>query len=388
MKFIKIISKLLITFFFFLPVKANIEIKVSTAILQDYLSGEILYEKDADKSIYPASMTKIMTSIIAFDLIKEGELSFEDKFIISEKAWRLSQPGYSSMFIVVGDEVSVENLLKGIIIVSGNDACIALAEGIAGSEEAFATIMTSKALELGMTNTNFTNASGINEPDNYSTVRDILIMSDYLIRNYPEFYKYFKELEFTWDRTGGDPITQPNTNTLLNKNKSVDGIKTGFLTVEKYSLASSIIKNNRRLIAVGSGFSTKNSRTYESNKLLNYGLSKFDTILITKKNEKIDELDVWLGKKDKVGVYINVDFYKTIPKVESLYKKRYLKAVIQYNGPILAPIKKDDIVGKFKVFYKDDLIKEYNLYASEDIKKVNMLSRLIKSINFIIWGDV
>ena len=388
MKFIKIISKLLITFFFFLPVKANIEIKVSTAILQDYLSGEILYEKDADKSIYPASMTKIMTSIIAFDLIKEGELSFEDKFIISEKAWRLSQPGYSSMFIVVGDEVSVENLLKGIIIVSGNDACIALAEGIAGSEEAFATIMTSKALELGMTNTNFTNASGINEPDNYSTVRDILIMSDYLIRNYPEFYKYFKELEFTWDRTGGDPITQPNTNTLLNKNKSVDGIKTGFLTVEKYSLASSIIKNNRRLIAVGSGFSTKNSRTYESNKLLNYGLSKFDTILITKKNEKIDELDVWLGKKDKVGVYINVDFYKTIPKVESLYKKRYLKAVIQYNGPILAPIKKDDIVGKFKVFYKDDLIKEYNLYASEDIKKVNMFSRLIKSINFIIWGDV
>ena len=388
MKFIKIISKLLITFFFFLPVKANIEIKVSTAILQDYLSGEILYEKDADKSIYPASMTKIMTSIIAFDLIKEGELSFEDKFIISEKAWRLSQPGYSSMFIVVGDEVSVENLLKGIIIVSGNDACIALAEGIAGSEEAFATIMTSKALELGMTNTNFTNASGINEPDNYSTVRDILIMSDYLIRNYPEFYKYFKELEFTWDRTGGDPITQPNTNTLLNKNKSVDGIKTGFLTVEKYSLASSIIKNNRRLIAVGSGFSTKNSRTYESNKLLNYGLSKFDTIQITKKNEKIDELDVWLGKKDKVGVYINVDFYKTIPKVESLYKKKYLKAVLQYNGPILAPIKKDDIVGKFKVFYKDDLIKEYNLYASEDIKKVNMFSRIIKSINFIIWGDV
>ena len=388
MKFKKIISKLLITFFFLLPVKAEVKIKVTTAILQDYLSGEILYEKDADKSIYPASMTKIMTSIIAFELLKEGDLSLEDKFIISEKAWRLSQPGYSSMFIVVGDEISVENLLKGIIIVSGNDACIALAEGIAGSEEAFATLMTSKALEIGMTNTNFTNASGINDPDNYSTVRDILIMSDYLIRNYPELYKYFKELEFTWDRTGGDPITQPNTNALLNKNKSVDGIKTGFLTVEKYSLASSIIKNNRRLIAVGSGFNTKSSRTFESNKLLNYGLSKFDTIQITKKNEIIDELDVWLGKKNKIGVYINKDFYKTIPKVESLYKKKYLKAVIKYNGPILAPIKKDDIVGKFKVFYKDDLINEYNLYASEDIKKVNMFSRILKSINFIIWGDV
>ena len=388
MKFKKIISKLLIIFFFLFPAKAEIEIKATTAILQDYLSGEILYEKDADKSIYPASMTKIMTSIIAFDLLKEGSLSLEDKFIISEKAWRLSQPGYSSMFIVVGDEVSVENLLKGIIIVSGNDACIALAEGIAGSEEAFATLMTSKALEIGMTNTNFTNASGINDPDNYSTVRDILIMSDYLIRNYPDLYKYFKELEFTWDRTGGDPITQPNTNTLLNKNKSVDGIKTGFLTVEKYSLASSIIKNNRRLIAVGSGFNTKSSRTYESNKLLNYGLSKFDTIQITKKNEKIDELDVWLGKKDKVGVYINEDFYKTIPKVESLYKKKNLKAVLKYNGPILAPIKKGDIVGKFRVFYKDNLINEHNLYATEDIKKVNIFSRILKSMNFIVWGDV
>ena len=388
MKFKKIISKLLITFFFLLPAKAEIQIKATTAILQDYLSGEILYEKDADKSIYPASMTKIMTSIIAFELLKEGSLSLEDKFIISEKAWRLSQPGYSSMFIVVGDEVSVENLLKGIIIVSGNDACIALAEGIAGSEEAFATLMTSKALEIGMTNTNFANASGINDPDNYSTVRDILIMSDYLIRNYPDLYKYFKELEFTWDRTGGDPITQPNTNALLNKNKSVDGIKTGFLTVEKYSLASSIIKNNRRLIAVGSGFNTKSSRTYESNKLLNYGLSKFDTIQITKKNEKIDELDVWLGKKDKIGVYINEDFYITIPKVESLYKKKNLKAVLKYNGPILAPIKKDDIVGKFRVFYKDNLINEHNLYATEDIKKVNIFSRILKSINFIVWGDV
>ena len=359
MKIKKIISKLLITFFFLLPAKAEIQIKATTVILQDYLSGKILYEKNADKSIYPASMTKIMTSIIAFELLKEGSLSLDDKFIISEKAWRLSQPGYSSMFIVVGDEVSVENLLKGIIIVSGNDACIALAEGIAGSEEAFATLMTSKALEIGMTNTNFTNASGISDPDNYSTVRDILIMSNYLIRNYPELYKYFKELEFTWDRTGGDPIKQPNTNSLLKKNRAVDGIKTGYLTIEKYSLASSIIKNNRRLIAVGSGFSTKHSRSVESNRLLNYGLSKFDTIQIAKKNEKIDELDVWLGKKDKIGFYINEDVYKTIPKVESLYKKKFLKAVVEYTGPIKAPIKKNDILGKLIILYKNKKFTSY-----------------------------
>ena len=209
---------------------AAFDVKARTAILQDYLSGEILFEKDADKSIYPASMTKIMTAMVAFDLIKSGDLNLNDKFTISEKAWRLSKPANSSMFIMVNDEITVENLLKGIIIVSGNDACVALAEGIAGSEEAYASLMTSKALEIGMTSTNFTNASGLNDPNNISTVRDILIMSNYLIRNYPEYYAYFKELEFTWDRTGSDPITQPNTNSLLNKNKFVDGIKTGYFS--------------------------------------------------------------------------------------------------------------------------------------------------------------
>ena len=254
---------------------ANIEIKARTAILQDYLSGEILFEKEPDRSIYPASMTKIMTSIIAFDLIKSGDLTLDEKFIISEKAWRLSTSGYSSMFVMVGDEVSVENLLKGIIVASGNDACIALAEGIAGTEEEFAIMMTSKAQEIGMLNTNFANSSGINDPDNYSTVRDIMIMSHYLIKEHPEFYKWFKEKEFTWDRTGGDPITQGNRNPLLYKNMGADGIKTGYLAVERYSLASSLERKGRRLIAVGSGFETKNSRSRESSRLFDIWSHKF-----------------------------------------------------------------------------------------------------------------
>ena len=384
MKFKKIIFKLLIAFFFLLPAKAEFDIKVSTAILQDYLSGEILYEKDPDQKIYPASMTKIMTTIIAFDLIKKGDLSLDDKFLVTENAWRLSKSGYSSMFIMVGDEVSVENLLKGIIIASGNDACVALAEGIAGSEEQFAIMMTAKAKEIGMTNSNFSNSSGIDHINNYSTVRDILIMSNYLIKNFPEDYRYFAEKDFTWDRTGGDPIKQGNRNPLLYKNIGADGIKTGHLAVAKYSLAASIFKNNRRFISVGSGFETKNSRSKQSLKLLIWALNNFDTIKIAKSNEKFDTLNVWLGKKEKIEVHIKEDIYKTIPKA----RKKYLKGIIQYNGPILAPIKKDDIVGKFKVFYKDDLINEYNLYASEDIKKVNMFSRILKSINFIIWGDV
>ena len=384
LKFLTILISIILTF----NSNAAFEIKARTAILQDYLSGEILYEKDADKSIYPASMTKIMTAIVAFDLIKSGDLKLDDKFTISEKAWRLSRPSNSSMFIMINDEITVENLLKGIIIVSGNDACVALAEGIAGSEEAYASLMTSKALEIGMTNTNFTNASGLNDPNNVSTVRDILIMSTYLIKNYPEYYDYFKELEFTWDRTGSDPITQPNTNSLLNKNKFVDGIKTGYLAVERYSLASSINRNGRRLIAVGSGFKTKGSRSYESNKLLNYGLSQFATIEIAKQNQIFTNLEVWLGKKKTIGAYINQDIYKTLLKSESLNKKKYLKVTVNYKGPIQAPIKKDEVIGKLNITYKDELIEEYDLFAFEDIKKLNVFSRLMKSINFLIWGDV
>jgi len=363
---------------------AAFDIKARTAILQDYLSGEILFEKDADKSIYPASMTKIMTTIIAFDLIRSGDLNLDEKFLVSENAWRLSSAGYSSMFIMVGDEVSVENLLKGIIIASGNDACVALAEGIAGTEDEFAVMMTAKAKEIGMDNTNFANSSGINNTENVSTVRDIMIMSRYLIKEFPEEYKYFAEKEFTWDRTGGDPITQGNRNPLLYKSLGADGIKTGYLAVEKYSLASSVERNGRRLIAVGSGFNTKNDRSRESAKLLTWGLTNFELVEITKANTPIEDIDVWLGKKDTVKTYIKNDIYKTIPKA----KKRLLKVSLNYNGPIQAPIKKDDILGKLKLTYKNELIEEYDLLAYEDIKKLNVFSRLMKSINFLIWGDV
>ena len=380
----KLFFLIFLNIFFVTQSFANLEIKARTAILQDYFSGEILYEKDADISIYPASMTKIMTSIIAFDLIKSGDLSLDEKFIVSEKAWRLSTAGYSSMFIMVGDNVSVEDLLHGIITASGNDACIALAEGIAGTEEEFAILMTAKAKELGMDNTNFANSSGINDPDNYSTVRDILTMSNYLIKEHPKFYEWFSIKKFTWSKTGGDPITQGNRNPLLYKNIGADGIKTGYLAVEKYSLASSLIRNGRRLIAVGSGFETKNARSRESSKLLTYGLTNFDLIEINKATKTVDKIDVWLGKDQQVNVYVNEDIYKTIKKA----KKRLLKVSLKYEGPIEAPIKKNDIIGKFRVVYNEELMGEYDLLAANDVEKVNIFSRLIMSLNYLIWGDV
>ena len=382
--FKKIIVFAILILFFNKYSFANIEIQARTAILQDYLSGEILYEKEPDRSIYPASMTKIMTSIIAFDLIKTGDLTLDEKFIISEKAWRLSTAGYSSMFVMIGDEVSVEDLLKGIIVASGNDACIALAEGIAGTEEEFAIMMTSKAKEIGMHNTNFANSSGINDPDNYSTVKDIMLMSNYLIKNHPSFYEWFKEKEFTWDRTGGDPITQGNRNPLLYKNMGVDGIKTGYLAVERYSLASSLERNGRRLIAVGSGFETKNSRSRQSSKLLVYGLTNFDLVEISKKQKPISSVDVWLGKDSFVKVYTDEDIYKTIKKGQ----KKKLKAKVIYDGPIEAPIKKGQEVAKLLITYDQEKIGEYSLMALKDVKKVNIFSRLMKSLNYLVWGDV
>ena len=363
---------------------ANPNIQARTGILIDYHSDEILYELDPDSQIYPASMTKIMTAIIAFDLLKKNKLSLDDKFTISENAWRLSQAGYSSMFIMINDQVSVENLLKGIIIVSGNDACVALAEGIAGSEANFSDMMNEKAIEIGMTSTNFTNSSGINDPDNVSTARDIAIMSKYLIKNYPIFYELFAEKTFTWDRTGGEPIKQGNRNPLLYKNVGVDGVKTGYLAVEKYSLASTMKKKDRRIIAVASGFNTKNLRSSESLKLLNWGFRNTNTFEISKANETIFELDTWLGTSNKIKATTKEDFYLTVNKKDI----SHLTVSLDYEGPILAPVIKGTQIAIMKVKKKDEVIKSLPLYALEDLKKVNFFKSLITSLNYLIWGDV
>ena len=363
---------------------ANPNVKARTAILIDYHSDEVLFEMDSDDQIYPASMTKIMTVIVAVDLIKKNKISLDDKFTISENAWRLSQAGYSSMFIMINDQVSVENLLKGIIIASGNDACVALAEGIAGSEENFTQMMNEKAEEIGMTSSYFTNASGINDPDNVSTVRDIALMSKYLIKNYPDFYELFKEKTFTWTRTGGDPIKQGNRNPLLYKNVGVDGVKTGYLAVEKYSLASSMKKNSRRVIAVVSGFDTKNFRSSESLKLLNWAYRNTNTFEISKKNSSTFEIDTWLGRKNKINAVSKEDYYITINKKDI----RHLNISLNYLGPLKAPINKGEKVAELIIKKKNEIIKTLPLFASEDLKKVNFFKSLITSINYVIWGDV
>ena len=381
---IKILSLITILLNFTLNLMANPNLQARSGILLDYHSEEILFELEPDAIIYPASMTKIMTAIVAFDLIKENKISLDDKFTVSNNAWRLSQAGYSSMFIMVNDQVTVEDLLRGIIIASGNDACVALAEGIAGSEENFVDMMNEKVAEIGMTSTNFTNSSGINDPDNISTVRDIALMSKYLIKNYPIFYEMFAEKTFTWDRTGGDPIKQGNRNPLLYKNVGVDGVKTGYLAVERYSLASSMKKKDRRIIAVASGFETKNLRSSESLKLLNWGFRNSNTFEISKKNKTIFELDTWLGKKNKINATTKEDYYITINKKDI----RHLTVTLEYDGPISAPINTGTQIANIVISKKNEIFKKLPLYAAEDLQKVNFFKSLIISLNYLIWGDV
>ena len=377
-------KKILNIFIFILAISSNsqaIETTAKEAILLDYNSNEILFKKNENLKISPASLTKIMTSIIAFDLIKKGELKLDEKIIVSTKAWRMSKSGYSSMFIMPNDKITVENLLKGIIVASGNDACIALAEGIAGSEESFALMMNEKAKDIGMKNTNFSNSSGIFSESNFSTVEDIALMSSYLIKNYPELYKMYSLKTFTWERTGGKPISQPNRNSLLFRNSNVDGIKTGHLNDSGYALAASLKNGERRLISVISGTASNAERTRESLKLLNYALISTDLISIKKNNELL-VADFWNGKINKINLHLKEDIFFTYPKRRS----KDLSIAIVGEFPIKKSFKKNDELAKIRIQDKNGFSKEYPLFASDDYKDINFIKKFINTINFLIWG--
>ena len=378
----KKITILLISFFLIQAYNANALItSAKQAILMDVNSGQVLFKKNENEKISPASITKVMTSIIAFDLIKSGELKLNEKFLVSNKAWRMAKQGYSSMFIVPNDRITVLNLLKGIIIASGNDACIALAEGIAGSEAAFASMMNDKAKSIGMTNTNFSNSSGIYSEDNYSTVSDISLMSVYLIKEFPELYKMYAERTFTWDRTGGNPITQSNRNTLLYKNSKVDGIKTGHLNDSGYSLAATMLVNNRRILSVVSGTNSQKERAKESLKLLNHAIITTELLLVKKENP-LFSINTWNGKKSSIKLELEKDLYITYSKRRS----RDIKMYLEVSEPIKDHFKANDQLGVLRIKDKNGLDIKQPLFATEDFKKINFIKRFFNSIGFLVWG--
>ena len=378
---IKIIL-LFISTFFFTSAVSSFETKAKQAYLIDVLSGKVLLKKNENERISPASITKIMTTIVAFDLIKKGELKLEEKIKISKKAWRMSSKGYSSMFIMPGDKVSVENLLKGIIVVSGNDACVALAQGIAGTEEEFVNMMNSMSEKIGLTNTKFANSSGLYSENNYSTVEDIAKMSIYLINNFPKLYEYYKIKKFKWDRTGGAPITQGNRNPILYKDMGGDGLKTGHLDDSGYSLAATVKKNERRILSVISGLTSKNERSRETVRLISYAKNRFDLLKINKIDENF-KIKTWNLKPKTVQLKLSSDVYLTIPKRQ----KSKIKIEIVHEDEILkSVVKEGQAISKLNILYDDKLIKSETLYSTISTNKENFFIKFINSISYFIWG--
>lgn len=378
---IKIIL-LFISIFFYTSSVYAFETKAKQAYLIDVLSGKVLLKKNENERISPASITKIMTTIVAFDLIKKGELKLDEKIRISKKAWRMSSKGYSSMFIMPGDRVNVEDLLKGIIIVSGNDACVALAQGIAGTEEEFVNMMNSMAERIGLLNTKFANSSGLYDEDNYSTAADIAKMSIYLINNFPKLYEYYKIKKFKWDRTGGAPITQGNRNPILYKDMGGDGLKTGHLDDSGYSLAATVKKDKRRILSVISGLTSKNERSRETVRLISYAKNRFDLLKINKIDENF-KIKTWNLKPRTVQLKLSSDVYLTIPKRQ---KSKIKIEIVHENEVLKSVVKEGQAISKLNILFDDKLIKSETLYSTINTNKENFIIRFINSISYFIWG--
>ena len=346
------------------------------AIIYDYETNEILYEKNAFEKTPPASTTKILTSYIVFDQIKKGNLKLNDKFRVSEKAYK---KGGSSMFLETNTMVTVEDLLYGIIVQSGNDASIVVAENISGSERAFTDLMNEYATKIGMKNSNFVNSSGWPHPLHYSTMYDLAVLSKAIIRDFPDMYKMYSEKEFTYNN-----ITQPNRNSLLELYEGTDGLKTGYVKDSGYGIVVSTLKKNRRIIIAVNGLESRKSRVIESERLLNWAFRNTKLETLFKKGEVVKKTDVWLGTKNQIDLIVGQDILTTLKSEQ----KDSIDAKIIYDKPIEAPILKNQEIGKIIIEIKDKDTLEFPLYAKDSIKKINPLFRVFSAIRYLIFGNI
>jgi D-alanyl-D-alanine carboxypeptidase (penicillin-binding protein 5/6) len=371
-------------FIFFYIVMASPANSVTTdadyAILIDMSTDKVLFEKNADKKMAPASMSKMMTAYMLFERLRDGSLSMDDTFVVSENAWRKggAKSGSSTMFLEPGKRVSVEDLILGIIVQSGNDACIVVAEGLAETEDAFAEEMTSRAYELGMKNTVFKNATGWPAPGHVSTARDLAMLAKRTISDFPKFYKYYSHKEFTYNS-----IRQINRNPLLYRDLSADGLKTGHTMKSGYGLTASATNGYRRLILVVNGLPNKKARRKEPERLLTWGFREFNNYKLFSAGEKVVDANVWLGMQTSVGLVSKKELLITLPRK----LRRKMKVVIQYDSPISAPIFKGDKLAKLLVTVPGEDDFAAVLSADKDIKKLSFFGSLGPAIRAIIWGE-
>jgi serine-type D-Ala-D-Ala carboxypeptidase (penicillin-binding protein 5/6) len=344
------------------------------AILVDLTSGQELYAKNADLPVPPASMSKLMTVLMVFERLADGSLSLDDTFPVSEKAWR---KGGSKMFVEVGSRVRVEDLLHGIIVQSGNDACIVVAEALAGTEEAFGEQMTRRARELGLTNSTFKNASGWPDPEHLMSVRDLARLAAIIIENYPEYYGIFAEKEFTFNG-----IRQYTRNPLLYQDLGADGLKTGHTEKAGYGLAASAVRDGRRLIMVLAGLEDAADRARESERLLEHGFRDFKNYQLFARGDSVDHADVWLGSTGTVPLVVPDDVWVSLTPEG----RRDLEVKVIYDGPIPAPVADGSQLAELEISAPGLEPRRVPLIAGEAVQAANMFGRMTSAIGYLIWG--
>ncbi len=345
---------------------AALETEAREAILIDVDSGRALFEKNADALMPPSSMTKIMTVYLVFERLADGRLALEDTLPVSERAWR---KGGSKMFVEVGDKISVENLLRGIIVQSGNDACIVIAEGLSGSEEAFASEMTKRGREIGLTSSTFRNSTGWPDPEHRMTARDLYILAHRMITDFPQYYGYYAETSFEWS-----DIRQSNRNPLLYKDVGADGLKTGHTEEAGYGLTASAVRNGRRLILVVNGLPSERARSEESERLIEWGFREFSNYPLFSADEVVDEADVWLGQEETVGLRLGEPLSVTLSHREHAE----MKVSVHYDAPVPAPIVEGQEIAKLRISAPGMTPLEYPLYAASSVEKVGPFGRMFE----------
>ena len=360
---------------------AAIETQAREAILIDVTTGSVLFEKDADVEMPTASMSKIMTMYMVFEALADGRLTLDSELPVSEQAWRM---GGSKMFVHVGDRVRVEDLIRGVIVQSGNDASVVLAEGLAGSEAEFARRMTERARELGLTSSNFTNATGWPHPDHYSTARDLATLAARLIADFPEYYHYYSELEFTYgtDVSSGDPITQWNRNPLLYRDIGADGLKTGHTEEAGYGLTASAVRDGRRLIVVVNGLPSESVRAEDAERLMEWGFREFEALPLFAADEVVDDAAVWMGSPDRVPMVLNDDLTVSIAHGA----RDQLRVLVRYDEPIPAPIAAGQQVATLIVDVPGMPTRQVPLLAAQEVQRKGFFGRVTAGAMHLVLG--
>ncbi len=354
--------------------KPTIDTSAKQAIMVDFATGTVMFEKNADERMAPSSMSKMMTLYILFEYLKAGRIKPDDSLPVSERAWRM---GGSKMFVALGSRVRVEELIQGIAVQSGNDACVVVAEGLAGNEAAFAELMNKKAAELGLKGSHFVDSSGWPDPQQYMTARDLAILGRRLIIDFPQYYHYFSEIDFAYNG-----IKQGNRNPLLYKTVNVDGIKTGHTDAGGYGLTASAVRDGRRLILVLNGMGSVNERARESETLLEWGYREWGNYALLKAGDKVSDAEVWLGTEPSVPLLADQGLIVTIPRGE----RDQLKVVVRYTGPVPAPIQKGDRIGELEASTPDISPVHIPLKAGAAVPELGFLGRATAALHYLIWG--